>query len=141
MTESKTPSMRTPALSTVYVDNQPVGLMGDPFPPVAKILAAVGRHAELVRVERVPSSSAARGTPVALEDVIDRTLAPTQPIYLTCTPKAGEDAGDRPRGHFIAWPVLSGPAPRPRGPLPRRGEPARPGQGEGRPGDTPEWDL
>ena len=38
----KPSTMKTPALSTVYLDHERIGLMGDPRPPVAKIVAAAG---------------------------------------------------------------------------------------------------
>ncbi|MEA3136083.1 MAG: hypothetical protein QOC71_364 [Thermoplasmata archaeon] len=82
----KPPTMRTPALATVYLDNERVGLMGDPMPRVSKIVAASGKRPEGVQVLRALSASDLRGKPVRLEDTIDRTAEPTKPIYLTCAP-------------------------------------------------------
>jgi hypothetical protein len=84
----KTPAMKTPALATVYLDNANVGLMGDPRPRVSKIVAASGRHPSTVRVIRTQSSSDQKGTPVSMEDIIDRTAEPTRPIYLLSRPNA-----------------------------------------------------
>lgn len=78
--------MKTPALATVYLDNERIGLMGDPMPRVSKIVAAGGRHPESVQVLRAHSATDQRGKPVRLEDVIDRTAEPTRPIYLTSKP-------------------------------------------------------
>ena len=77
------PTMKPAALSTVYLDNQRIGLMGDPRPVVAKIVAAGGRAPHAVQVLRSRSPDSA-GTPVQLDDVIDRTAEPTKAIYLTC---------------------------------------------------------
>src|ERR1041385_7428971 len=39
-----TPRIKTPALATVYLDEEAVGLMGDPRPKVSKIVAAGGKR-------------------------------------------------------------------------------------------------
>lgn len=82
----KPPTMKTPALATVYLDNESIGLMGDPMPRVSKIVAAGGRRPESVQVLRAQSATDQRGTPLKLEDVIDRTAEPARPIYLTSKP-------------------------------------------------------
>ena len=82
----KPPAMRTPALATVYLDNEAIGLMGDPTPRVSKIVAAGGKRPDSVQVLRALSPTDQRGKPVQLDDVIDRTAEPTRPIYLTSKP-------------------------------------------------------
>jgi hypothetical protein len=81
-------TMKTPALATVYLDNQRIGLMGDPRPRVSKIVASVGKRPESVQVLRGQSATDLRGKPLLPEDVIDRTSEPTKPIYLTSKPHA-----------------------------------------------------
>lgn len=78
--------MKTPALATIYLDNEAVGLMGDPKPRVSKVVAG-GKKPEAVRVLRAASPDDTRGKPVQLEDTIDRTAEPTKPIYLTSSPR------------------------------------------------------
>lgn len=119
--------MKTTTLSTIYLDNKPVGLMGDPFPPVAKVLAAGGRAPDGVRVERSLSAVASRGIPVRLDDILDRTADPTKAIYLTCRP-AGAEAAPVPR-HHVAWPMPPAEPAQPRGPLPPQPDPVRPPAG------------
>lgn len=71
-------------LAPVYLDDARVQLQGDPRPKVAKIVAAggkvVGDDVEVVRL-RDPADE--RGTPLRLEDVIDRAGQPG-PVYLRC---------------------------------------------------------
>lgn len=81
--------MKTPALATVYLDEEAIGLMGDPRPKVSKIVAASGKRPESVQVLRGLSATDLRGTPVRLDDTIDRTAEPTKPIYLTSKPLPG----------------------------------------------------
>ena len=123
--------MRTPALATIYLDNEAVGLMGDPMPRVSKIVAAGGKRPDSVQVLRGQSATDARSKPVQLDDVIDRTAEPTRPIYLTSRPKvpphkptgtarAGMHA---PPAVAIESPSTDDTAPRPLGsPLPSEPE-------------------
>lgn len=115
------------ALSTVYLDSRRIGLMGDPRPAVAKIIAVGGRVPADVRVVRSTSPDGT-GTPVHLEDIVDRTADPTAAIYLTCVPRGERDAtpGAAPPD---AWPVPLGPAPPMRGPLPEQPSPVPSQQG------------
>lgn len=121
----KTPAMKTPALATVYLDNASVGLMGDPRPTVSKIVVAGGKQPERVRVVRTPTSADQKGKPVGMEDIIDRTVAPTEPIYLRSRPNAiSVDVPDRPvpapgSSVFIEFPTPEAGRPKPLGdPLP-----------------------
>lgn len=125
------PRLKTPALATVYLDNEAVGLMGDPRPRVSKIVAASGRHPESVQVLRGLSATDLRGTPVRLEDTIDRTVEPTKPIYLTSKARPGtvhvpsglllplEEADEPIRPLGTPFPSDDEAVPEPRGPLPR----------------------
>jgi hypothetical protein len=80
------PSTKTPAaLSTVYLDHERIGLMGDPRPFVAKIVAAAGRSLD-VRVVRTRAPGDVHGTPLQLDDIIDRTADPAKPVYLVSRP-------------------------------------------------------
>ena len=74
--------MKLQALAPVFLDDQPVGLMGDPRPRVAKVVLAGGKRPESVRVLRGTSRDDKDAQPVALEDILDRTVEPTVPIYL-----------------------------------------------------------
>jgi hypothetical protein len=76
--------MESPPLAPVYLDNQPVSLMGDPRPRVAKVVAASGRPAGSYDVVLLEDEADRSGVLVGLEDVLDRTQEPTRPIYLTC---------------------------------------------------------
>lgn len=82
----KPPAMRTPALATVYLDNASVGLMGDPRPLVSKIVVAGGKHPGSVQVLRSRSATDTKGTPLRMDEVIDRTAEPTRAIYLRSRP-------------------------------------------------------
>ena len=84
-----TPRIKTPALATVYLDEEAVGLMGDPRPKVSKIVAAGGKRPESVQVLRGLSATDLRGKPLRLDDTIDRTVEPARPIYLTSKPLPG----------------------------------------------------
>lgn len=83
----KPSTMKTPALSTVYLDHERIGLMGDPRPFVAKIVAAAGRPID-VQVMRTRAPDDMRGVPLQLDDIIDRTADPAKPIYLMSKPGA-----------------------------------------------------
>jgi hypothetical protein len=98
--------MKTPALATVYLDDEAVGLMGDPRPLVAKVVAAAGKDPLSVRVLRAASPDDRAGTPVYLEDVIDRTAEPAKPIYLTSRPNAAEGT-QAPPGAMRAPPRIA----------------------------------
>lgn len=82
----KPASMKIPALATIYLDNERIGLMGDPQPPVSKIVAASGKRPAAVQILRGLSPTDLRGKPLRPEDLIDRTSEPTRPIYLTSKP-------------------------------------------------------
>lgn len=115
--------MKTPALATVYLDNASVGLMGDPRPQVSKIVAAGGKQPGRVQVVRTRSPTDQKGTALRMEDVIDRTAEPTQPIYLRSRPNAvSVDLAERPRPSsavFIEFPTSADAGPKPLGdPLP-----------------------
>src|SRR5687767_13362791 len=125
----KPPTMKTPALATVYLDNERIGLMGDPTPRVSKIVAAGGKRPDSVQVLRGQSATDQRGKPISLDDVIDRTAEPTRPIYLTSKPNgkptppsaALPAAGGMhaPPAIAIEAPATDGAGPRPLGsPLP-----------------------
>ncbi len=117
--------MRTPALATVYLDNSPVGLMGDPAPRVSKVVAASGKHPDSVLVWRARSADDVRGKPVRLEDTIDRTAEPTIPIYLTSVPKSASTTSTGRSVASAPLPDADATARPPRGPLP----PAEQGDG------------
>ncbi|HUR62226.1 MAG TPA: hypothetical protein VM286_07690 [Candidatus Thermoplasmatota archaeon] len=87
--------MTPPTLAPIYLDNQPVSLLGDPRPQVAKVVAAMGKHPERFDVRRL-DSPAGSGLLVDLEDILDRTAEPTKPIYLTTIEKETglEDPGE-----------------------------------------------
>lgn len=111
--------MKTPALSTVYVDGVRIGLMGDPRPLVAKAVAAAGRTLD-VRVVRKRTLDDG-GVTVHLDDFIDRTADPAKPIYLVCTPNLRPTAAD---GTTPAdMPKALRAAPTPRATLPVAGSP------------------
>lgn len=115
----KLPAMKTPALATVYLDDASVGLMGDPRPRVSKILAAGGKQPGTVQVVRTQSAHDKKGEAVGMEDVIDRTLEPTRPIYLRSRPNAVSveaPAKSRPSSPaFIEFPAPDAAGPKPLG--------------------------
>lgn len=129
--------MKTSTLSTVYLDRQRVGLMGDPKPMVAKVVIAGGRLPAEVQVERSQSPDVA-GTPVDLEEIIDRTADPAKPIYLTCRARGPDDQKGEP---VYTWPMPGTAVPKLRGPLPALpSPPPRTGPAPGGPdGAGPEW--
>ena len=67
-------------LAPVYLDDTRVQLQGDPRPPVSKIVQAGGKGRD-VKVVRLASLEDDRGSPVGLDEVIDRT-ARAEPVYL-----------------------------------------------------------
>ena len=83
----KPPTVKTHSLSTVYLDREPVGLLGDPNPNVSKILVAVGLKPEDVLLLRARSADDSHGIPLSPGDSLDRTAEPTTPIYLTSAAK------------------------------------------------------
>lgn len=89
--------IKMPTLATVYLDKEPVGLMGDPMPLVSKIVVAGGKRPDAVQVLRGRFADDERGRPLRLDETIDRTAEPTVPIYLVCVPKrSGELATNLP---------------------------------------------
>jgi hypothetical protein len=85
--------MKTPTLAPVYLDNEPVSLMGDPRPQVSKVIAATGKHPEKFDVMLLHSENDTEGKRLGLDEVIDRTEEPTKAIYLTCVEKDQLEAG------------------------------------------------
>jgi len=86
-------------LSPIYLDNQPVDL-DDSKPLVAKIVAAGGKRKDKVRVVRLNSRFDMEGSPLGLDDVIDRTEV--TPVYLKSiesSPPAPESAPGAPGPH------------------------------------------
>lgn len=78
----------TTNLAPVYLDDARVQLQGDPRPQVSKIVTAGGKQLDgATRVVRLRDQSDEDGTPVRLEDVIDRAQGP-QPVYLRCVDQA-----------------------------------------------------
>ncbi|MEA3203490.1 MAG: hypothetical protein QOI63_1165 [Thermoplasmata archaeon] len=75
--------MESPPLAPVYLDNEPVGLHDDPRPRVAAVLAASGRPPEHFAVLWRQDQEGDAGALIGLEEVLDRTEAPTVAIYLT----------------------------------------------------------
>lgn len=93
--------MTLQTLATIYLDNQRVGLMGDPRPSISKIVVAGGKRPELVQVYHARFPGEAHGTPVGFEQTIDRLADPTVPVYLTCVGQANPFApGQRPLSVF-----------------------------------------
>src|ERR1051326_5076766 len=82
-------TMKTPTLAPVYLDNEPVSLMGDPRPQVSKVIAATGKHPEKFDVKLLHSETDTEGKTLDLDYVIDRTEEPTKAIYLTTVEKEG----------------------------------------------------
>lgn len=79
--------MKTPTLAPVYLDNEPVSLMGDPKPQVSKVIAATGKRPEKFDIKLLHSQTDTEGKQIDLDYVIDRTEEPAKPIYLTCVEK------------------------------------------------------
>jgi hypothetical protein len=79
-------------LAPVYLDDARVQLQGDPKPRVSKIVAAGGKavDGDLV-VVRLRDQGDAKGSPIQLEDVIDRAQQ-DGPVYLRCVP--GSQSGE-----------------------------------------------
>jgi hypothetical protein len=70
-------------LSTVYLDDFPVTLMGDEArPPLSRIVLAGGKRPDRVEVRWLKSPFDPNGQAVGAEEIIDRTVEPTKPIYL-----------------------------------------------------------
>jgi hypothetical protein len=85
--------MKTPTLAPVYLDNEPVSLMGDPKPQVSKVVAATGKRPEKFDIKLLTSESDTQGETVALDYVIDRTEEPAKAIYLTAVEKESDSLG------------------------------------------------
>lgn len=73
-------------LAPIFLDDARVQLQGDPKPRVSKIVALGGKatDGDLV-VVRLRSQGDAKGSPIKLEDVIDRAQQ-TDAVYLRCVP-------------------------------------------------------
>ncbi|HUR62673.1 MAG TPA: hypothetical protein VM286_09960 [Candidatus Thermoplasmatota archaeon] len=99
-------------LSPVYLDNEPIEIE-DSKPLVAKIVAAGGKKRDRVRVVRLNSRLDMEGSPLGLDDVIDRTEV--TPVYLKSidsTP-APESAPGKPGPHMPEHPGPQPPLPPP----------------------------
>ncbi|MEK6976237.1 MAG: hypothetical protein AABY18_07835 [Candidatus Thermoplasmatota archaeon] len=76
-------------LSRIYFDDLPVRLLGDEArPPLSRIVRAGGKVPGRVDVLVLASPQDLLGHPLAAEEIIDRTVEPTKPIYLRSVPKA-----------------------------------------------------
>lgn len=108
--------MTSPNLKPVFLDNQNVGLMGDPKPKVAKVVAATGKKPENFRVTLLQSEKDTQGKAVALDFVLDRTLEPGKPIYLLSVNSAAE--ASTTKSEPVTTPAYGVPrgAPAPSGP-------------------------
>lgn len=90
--------MKAPTLALVYLDGEPVNLMGDPRPSAAKVVASTGKRADDYFVKMVdadgkdidPDTHKAVDTAFILAParVIDRTEEPTKAIYLATVPRS-----------------------------------------------------
>lgn len=70
-------------LSRIFLDGYPVTLMGDEaVPPLSRIVRAGGKHPDHVDVLYLTSPSDLDGYPLPADELIDRTVEPTRPIYL-----------------------------------------------------------
>lgn len=77
-------------LSPVYLDNAPVTLLGDETrPSLSRVVQAGGKSPDLVDVQLLKTSSDPEGQVLGQEETIDRTAAPTTPIYLRSMTKRG----------------------------------------------------
>lgn len=75
-------------LSRVFLDGYPITLMGDEaVPPLSRIVRAGGKHPDRVDVLYLTSPSDLQGRAVAPDELIDRTVEPTRPIYLRTAPR------------------------------------------------------
>ncbi len=115
--------MNRRTLARVYLDNEPVALMADPKPQLAKILAAAGRAGDAVHVLRLRSPHDADGRRLRLGGVLDRTEAAHVPIYLRSVSESGRPLPARPSHSSTTptceeavpeWPVGRIATPRPR---------------------------
>jgi len=78
----------------VYVDDARVRLQGEARPRVDRIVKASGHRLERVRqVLRLRRADDAKGTPVRLEEVVDRGRGP---VYLRVEEAEQDPQGDRP---------------------------------------------
>src|SRR5690348_4308005 len=75
-------------LAPVYLNDARVVLQGDPKPKVARIVTAGGKTPTNCEVVRLANQTDAKGTPLGLEDIIDRTRT-NAPVYLKAVEKGG----------------------------------------------------
>ena len=101
-------------LAPIFVDAARVRLQGDPQPTVAKIVTAAGMSPSAVQVYRLGGADDPFGTPVAMQDVIDRTAPGESAVYLRC--QAKNPPGTRPARNRAAQSEPAEPAPMPSAP-------------------------
>ena len=78
-------------LSRVYLDDLPVRLMGDEARPhLSRIVRAGGKAPDQFDVRWLTSPSDPKGLALDPEEILDRTLEPTKPIYLRTVPRASD---------------------------------------------------
>ncbi len=117
--------MNTPALSPIFLDNEPVQMRGEPRPRVEAIIAASGKRPARLEVSWLKSKSGGQARPLRFEEIVDRTAHPTKPIYLvsrerrsliqSATHVRPPHAEHERSGHtqHAARPADSGASPRP----------------------------
>ncbi|MHB1261109.1 MAG: hypothetical protein ACYC2H_05275 [Thermoplasmatota archaeon] len=106
-------------LSRIFLDGYPITLMGDEaVPPLSRIVRAGGKHPDRVDVLYLTSPSDLKGRPVAPDELIDRTVEPTRPIYLRT---AARDVRPIYTAHpepAEVWSPSDSPSSTPKGPMP-----------------------
>jgi len=75
--------MKTPTLSPVYVDDEPVSLMGDPRPSIAKIIAATGRDPKAHKLHESGDGPDLHGPALDPNLVVDRLEDPKRALYFS----------------------------------------------------------
>lgn len=106
-------------LSRVFLDGYPITLMGDEaVPPLSRIVRAGGKHPDRVDVLYLTSPSDLKGRPVGPDELIDRTIEPTRPIYLrTATRDVRPIYTAHPEPAEV-WSRSDSPSSTPKGPMP-----------------------
>ena len=74
-------------LAKIFLDGYPVPMLGEPRPPVSRIVRASGERPGRVDVSRLDSATDPGGRLLDQYDIIDRTQTPAAPIYLRSQPR------------------------------------------------------
>lgn len=81
---------KQPELSPIFVNNDRVRLQGEAKPQVKQVVSTAGHDPNKTRVFRLKDQNDQEGTRMTIEEFIDRTEEPSNPVWLKCLEMARE---------------------------------------------------